>query len=74
MADIPIEHKSGRAIWPWIIGLIILIVILWLIFARRKPAPVAPAVTDTTTMTTPGTDTLPAAAPVGSTTTPPRRP
>ena len=74
MADIPIEHKERRALWPWIIGLIILAVILWLAFAWHKPQPVTPAVTDTTTMTTPRTDTIPAAAPVGSTTTPQRTP
>jgi ABC-type transporter Mla subunit MlaD len=74
MADIPIQQKEGRSILPWIIGLIVLAVLLWFLFMRRTPAVTAPGVTDTTTtMTTPRTDSVPAGAPVGSTTTMPPR-
>lgn len=34
MADINVERKRGPGIWPWIIGLIILALILWWLFAR----------------------------------------
>ena len=71
MADIPIQQKEGRSILPWIIGLLVLAVLLWFLFMRRTPAATAPGVTDTTTMTTPRTDSVPAGAPVGSTTTTP---
>jgi hypothetical protein len=61
--------------WPWLIGLIILALILWYFFARRTPDTGPRGVADTTaTMTTPRTDSVPAAAPVGSTTTPPPNP
>ena len=29
MADIPIERKDHKSIWPWIIGIIVLLIILW---------------------------------------------
>ena len=36
MADINVERKQGPGIWPWIIGVIILALILWWLFARGR--------------------------------------
>lgn len=56
MADINVERKRGAGIWPWIIGLIILALILWWLFARggddrteNMNAVDTTVVTDTTT-------------------------
>ena len=35
MADIKVERKRGPGVWPWIIGLIILLLLLWWLFAGR---------------------------------------
>lgn len=36
MADIPIERKEHRSVWPWVIGIIVLLIILWLLFGRNR--------------------------------------
>ena len=36
MADIPIQRKEGRNIWPLLLGLLVLLGILWFIFGRRS--------------------------------------
>lgn len=35
MADIPIQRKEGHSFWPWLIAIVVLIAIVWLLFARR---------------------------------------
>ncbi|MEO5511154.1 MAG: hypothetical protein ABIS27_11050 [Longimicrobiales bacterium] len=53
MADINIERKSP-SIWPWIAGLLVLAVIVFLVMQNMNggtDAPVAPA--DSTTVQTP---------------------
>jgi hypothetical protein len=54
MADIPIERKDHKSIWPWIIGIIVLLLILWFLFGRHR--------TDNAATTT-GADTTMMAAP-----------
>jgi len=36
VADINVERKQGPGIWPWIIGIIILALIVWWLFARGR--------------------------------------
>ena len=36
MADIPIQRKEGRNIWPLLLGLLALLAILWFVFGRRS--------------------------------------
>jgi putative membrane protein len=35
VADIPIQRKEGRNIWPMVLGLLVLLAALWFIFARN---------------------------------------
>jgi hypothetical protein len=35
MADIPIQRKEGHTFWPWLIAILVLIAIVWFLFARR---------------------------------------
>lgn len=35
MADIPIQRKEGRNIWPMLLGLLVLLAALWFIFGRN---------------------------------------
>ena len=35
MAEIPIQRKEGRNIWPLLLGLIVLAAVLWFVVARR---------------------------------------
>lgn len=66
MADIPIERKDHRSIWPWIIGIIVLLLILWFLFGRHRNGNAAMTTgADTTTMMAPAA-TAPG-APAGST-------
>ncbi len=34
MAEIRVERKEGRGIWPWIIGLLVAVLVLWFLFGR----------------------------------------
>lgn len=34
MADIPIQRKEGRNIWPLLIGLLVIVAVVWFVFAR----------------------------------------
>jgi hypothetical protein len=54
VADINVERKQGPGIWPWIIGIIILALIAWWLFARGRSDQMesTPAV-DTTTAVAP---------------------
>ena len=36
MADIPIQRKEGRNIWPMLLGLLVLLAALWFIFGRNR--------------------------------------
>lgn len=53
MAEIPIERKEHRNIWPWIIGIIVLLIILWLLFGRHRNDNTAATGTDTAAMMAP---------------------
>lgn len=58
MADIPIERKEHRSVWPWVTGIIVLLIILWLLFGRNR---------GTNTATTNRPDTVMTAAPPATT-------
>lgn len=53
MADVRVERR-GPSIWPWIIGLLVLSLLIWLLVemfgetdaAREEPAPEQPAMAD----------------------------
>ncbi len=47
MAEIPIQRKEGRNIWPILLGLLALLAILWYLFGRNRNDTVA-ATADTT--------------------------
>jgi len=36
VADIPIQRKEGRNIWPLLLGLLVLAAILWFVFGRKS--------------------------------------
>jgi LPXTG-motif cell wall-anchored protein len=36
VAEIPIQRKERRNIWPLLLGLIVLAAVLWFVFARRS--------------------------------------
>jgi len=36
VADIPIQRKEGRNIWPLLLGLLVLVGILWFVFGRGR--------------------------------------
>ena len=36
MADINLERKRRSGIWGWVIALIVLLIILWAFFGRRR--------------------------------------
>lgn len=62
MADIKVERKRGPGIWPWIIGLIILLLLLWWLFAGRGDTvtnEIPPADTAVVTDTAPGMTGMP---------------
>lgn len=48
MADIPIQRKEGRNIWPLLLGLLVLAAILWFVFSRRNANETAVAPADST--------------------------
>jgi len=52
MAEIPIQRKEGRNIWPILIGLLLLLGILWYLFGRNRTQTVAAVDTTTTTTAT----------------------
>lgn len=50
MAEIPIERREHRgALWAWLIGLIVLLLLIWLAASRRHGAQTAAVRSDTTT-------------------------
>ena len=48
MAEIPIQRKEGRNIWPMLLGLLALLAVLWFIFGRRNNDNTAAARADST--------------------------
>jgi hypothetical protein len=34
VAEIPIQRKEGRNIWPLLIGLLVIVAVVWFVFAR----------------------------------------
>ncbi|HKH91171.1 MAG TPA: DUF4142 domain-containing protein [Gemmatimonadaceae bacterium] len=48
MAEIPIQRKEGRNIWPMLLGLLVLLAVLWFIFGRRNNDNTAAARADST--------------------------
>ena len=68
MADIPIQRKEGRNIWPMIIGLLVLAAALWVIFARNSGTDTAAARADSAAVVNTGATTDSAA---GVSATPP---
>ena len=53
MADIPIQRKEGRNIWPLLIGLLVLAAVLWFVFARQRSSNTAAARADSAAVATP---------------------
>ena len=53
MADIPIQRKEGRNIWPLLIGLLVLAAVLWFVFARQRGSNTAPARADSAAVAAP---------------------
>jgi putative membrane protein len=51
MAEIPIQRKEGRNIWPILIGLLLLLGILWWLFGRNRNDTVAAVDTAAATTT-----------------------
>lgn len=63
MAEIPIQRKEGRNIWPWIIGLLVVLLVLWFAFGRNRNATPVTTATPDSAATTTTTTTAPAATP-----------
>ena len=57
MADIPIQRKEGRNIWPLLIGLLVLAAVLWFVFARQRSPDTAAARADSAAVATPAVTT-----------------
>ena len=57
MAEIPIQRKEGRNIWPMLLGLLVLAAILWFIFGRRNADNTAAARADSTAVASGGVTT-----------------
>ena len=53
MAEIPIQRKEGRNIWPLLIGLLVLAAVLWFVFARQRGPDTAAARADSAAVATP---------------------
>jgi uncharacterized protein (TIGR02271 family) len=46
VAEIPIQRKEGRNIWPVLLGLLVLVALLWFLFGRRNTTATARARAD----------------------------
>ena len=53
MADIPIQRKEGRNIWPLLLGLVVLAAVLWFVFARQRGPDTAAARADSAAVAAP---------------------
>ena len=49
MAEIPIQRKQGRTMWPWLVGLAVLLVLVWALLGRHGTNRSVAARHDTTT-------------------------
>jgi putative membrane protein len=54
VAEIPIQRKEGRNIWPMILGLLVLLAVLWFIFGRNRNADTSAARADSTAVASNG--------------------
>jgi len=54
VAEIPIQRKEGRNIWPMLLGLLALLAVLWFIFGRRNNDNTAAARADSTAVASGG--------------------
>ena len=66
MADIPIQRKEGRNIWPLLIGLLVLAAVLWFVFARQRGPDTAAARADSAAVAAPAVTTDSAGATAGT--------
>ena len=66
MADIPIQRKEGRNIWPLLLGLLALLAALWFIFGRDNDADTAATGADSTAVASGAVTTDSAAGMTGS--------
>jgi putative membrane protein len=62
VAEIPIQRKEGRNIWPMLLGLLVLLAVLWFLFARNRNANTAAARADSTAVASNGAVTTDSAA------------
>lgn len=53
MADIPIQRKEGRNIWPLLIGLLVIVAVIWFVFARSGTPGTAAARADSAAVAAP---------------------
>jgi hypothetical protein len=53
VADIPIQRKEGRNIWPLLIGLLVIVAVIWFVFARSGTSGTAGARADSAAVTAP---------------------
>ena len=66
MADIPIQRKEGRNIWPLLLGLVVLAAVLWFVFARQRGPDTAAARADSAAVAAPAVRTDSAAGTTGA--------
>ena len=52
MAEIPIQRKAGRNIWPMLIGLLLLAAVLWFFLTQRQSTDSVVAPADSTAVIT----------------------
>lgn len=53
MAEIPIQRKEGRNIWPLLIGLLVIVAVVWFVFARPGTPDTAAARADSAAVAAP---------------------
>lgn len=59
MADINVQRKEGRSIWPWIVGLAVLALVVWGVTQMGGDnTPERALFDDTTLQTAPAAETL----------------
>lgn len=44
MAEIRVERKEGRSIWPWVLGILAALLVLWYLFGRNNDTETAGAI------------------------------
>jgi hypothetical protein len=53
VAEIPIQRKEGRNIWPLLIGLLVIVAVVWFVFARPGTSNTAAARADSAAVASP---------------------